>query len=214
MRSATYSERSDEDLLALIIRDDGDAFSELYRRYWEMLLGIAYQRLQSLPMAEDAVHDVFAGLWRKRHGLTVDLPGPYLAAAVKYQTLLQIRKAEGLRKFGRRMSPAGEPPSAEDEFEIKQIERMIREEVLRLPERCRLVFQYSREEGLSHAEIAEKMQISVKTVENQMSKALRQLRGRLQRLLFFLLAAGLVVLPAGVLVVLSAAGLVVLPTFL
>jgi len=175
---------TDQQLVALLATGDRDAFAEIYRRYWETLLGMAYNRLKNLAAAEDIVHDVFAGIWHNRRKQEIKSLNPYLAAAVKYAILKEARRDALQRLY--RQQEAGVPYytiSPDTLLDNKRILEMLREGIAALPDKCRLVFRFSREEGMTVKQIAEKMQISPKTVENQMNKALRQLRQTLKSML-------------------------------
>lgn len=174
----TYTLYSPDELLDLVTRDNEAAFNELYERYWEKLFVIAYNRLQDRAAAEDIVHDVFTALWSNRHTTHIDAPENYLAVAVKYAVLNRIKR--DIREREKQFRSAAETPVAECRIETslhyKTILERVRQEVEKLPEHCRLVFLYSREAGLPVKEIARRLHISPKTVENQLGKAVRQLK--------------------------------------
>ena len=76
-----YQSYRDEDLLILLAKNDKDAFTELYNRYWAVLFGIAYNRLQQAVTAEDIVHDVFLSLWKNKTDQKILQLENYLATA-------------------------------------------------------------------------------------------------------------------------------------
>lgn len=165
---------SDADLLLAIKIHNNGAFMEIYERYWEKLFAIAIHHLHIVQDAEDVVHDVLASLWRNREH-DIDNLEHYLAAATKYVVLAGIRKKSRL--------PVTELYNANDTyFSIeksiadRQVIELIKKEVNKLPEQCRLIFKMSREEGLMHDEIAISLNISKKTVKNQINKALKRLK--------------------------------------
>lgn len=162
-------------MIALISGDDKAAYSELYERYWQKLFAIAYNRLQDMQTAEDVVHEVFAGLWKNRAELKINKAENYLAVATKYAVFRQIKKARQARDYRNNLMPAA-GNSLENDLHYKMLLQLVRNEVEKLPDRCRLVFNYSREAGMSVKEIAKQMDISPKTVENQLTKALGHLR--------------------------------------
>lgn len=179
-------------LVDLLSKDDEEAFTELYNRYWQKLFAIAYNRLAEVETAEDVVHDVFAGLWSNRHKLEIESLENYLATATKYLVLAKIKRKIKERSFADSMeSTSVIEMSTESSLHYKQILERVNQEVEALPEKCRLIFKYSRNEGLSAKQIASRLHLSPKTVENQLNKALNRLkplsRTFFHLLLFFLL---------------------------
>jgi len=170
---------SDAVLLEQLVLDQGWALREIFDRYWERLYAIAYNRLGTAQGAEDVVQEVLSTLWIRRHDVQIDHLARYLSAAVKYAVFYEIRKAE--RRSITRLdadqdhliSPGLTP---EDALLFKGFTQQLESEIDSLPEKCRLVFRYSRDEGLSNKQIAEKLQISNKTVEAHISRAIRHLR--------------------------------------
>lgn len=170
-----YSRYQADQLLPLIVNGNSDAYTELYKRYWEKLFGIAYNRLKDVGKAEDVVHDVFASLWKNRKGLKIEAIENYLAVATKYAVFHQFKKDLQQRLINRQShNSTSQPP--DELVDYKQIVERIKTEVEKLPPQCRLVFKYSREAHMPVKEIAEVLQISPKTVENQLTKALKHLR--------------------------------------
>lgn len=175
---------SDEELISLMAEDNEAAFTALYHRYWEMLLAMAFNRLKDLPAAEDIVHDVFASIWRNRNKLVADSLSHYLAAAVKYMTIAHFRKKEYGNKYQETVvDPDLCDGNMENRLHYRHILQMVNEEVNNLPEKCRVVFRYSRQNGMSSREIAQVMGISPKTVDNQLNKAITHLRHKMKHLI-------------------------------
>lgn len=172
-----YIQYDDNELLYLLAQNDKAAFTELYNRYWQKLYAIAYNRLKETQTAEDIVHDVMAGLWSSREKISIELLENYLATATKYAVLGKLRKKERERQFQNSLhqTPVFEL-QIEEKLHYKKILEVIKTEVELLPERCRLIFKCSREEGKPVKQIARELNISPKTVENQLTKAIKQLR--------------------------------------
>jgi RNA polymerase sigma-70 factor (ECF subfamily) len=172
-----YSKYEAEELLHLISKNDEAAFSELYDRFWKKMFAVAYNRLKEVQDAEDIVHDVFVRLWANRQKLEIGELENYLATAVKYGVLSKIKKRAREKKYLKtETSLSVVESSSETKVHYRQILELVRTEVEKLPERCRLIFKYSRDEGMPVKQIAAKLSISPKTVENQINKALRQLK--------------------------------------
>lgn len=179
-----YHLYDDETLLSLLKQDDELAYTALYNRYWERMVTFAYVKLQSGADAKEVVQDVFLDMWNRRYNLQIPHNfHAYIAGSVKYKifTLLAKRKKE-LSNY-QELQTSLASTSTEEWLSYDQLREDLEKAVLQLPEKCRLVFKLSRESGLSTPEIARHLQISPKTVENHLTKALFRLRKALK--LFF-----------------------------
>ena len=156
------------------------AFDELVRAHYGRLCNFAYRFVRSRDGAEDVVQEVFARLWQQREQFDVRDPLPYLYQAVRNR-LVTSRRHELVRERWRAgVDHEGRhAPDAASEVELADLRRAVARAIDALPERCRLIFTMSREQDLSYAEIARILDISVKTVETQMGRALKTLRARL-----------------------------------
>jgi RNA polymerase sigma-19 factor, ECF subfamily len=171
----------DRELLDRIRQSDEEAFDSVFRAYYATLVGIAEGLLRSRAEAEEVGQDVMLELWRRRESLRVDdsLRG-YLFQATRNRALNQIRHRLVERRGEPHVAHASSvAAAAEAELVHEEMDAAVRRSVAELPPRCREVFELSRVHGLSYAEIARTLGISVKTVEAQMGKALRTLRERL-----------------------------------
>lgn len=175
-----YSLNSDDALLCLLAQDDELAFNEIYRRYWRILFGIASGKLKSSFLAEDIIHDVFASLWKNRKSIYIQSLQHYLASSTRYLVFKAIRKST-LQQHS--VLSASVEFKLEDSLHNKCLLEFVTREIDTLPLRCRTIFKYSRERGMSNKEIAMEMQISSKTVENQINKALHHLRFSMKKML-------------------------------
>lgn len=174
-----YKELPDEVLVEHLRMDDKRAFTALYERYWERLFHVAAQTLDSAEEAEECVQDIFYSLWSRREALELKHSiHTYLSVAVKYKVIDRLNKkhknkqmlAEAIQ-FMVTDAPCAESYLLEKELLVK-LERTIS----LLPEKCRIVYQLSREKGKSHKQIAEELQISEKTVNNHLVRALRDIK--------------------------------------
>jgi RNA polymerase sigma-70 factor (ECF subfamily) len=157
-----------------------DAYESIFKSYYAQLVGVAESMLRERAAAEDVVQDVMVELWHRRATIKVETSlRAYLFRAVRNRALNQLRH--------RKVAPLADPdaadrvagPAGDRDFETRELNRAVRKAVAGLPDRCREVFELSRVQGLSYDEIARVMEISVKTVEAQMGKALRVLREEL-----------------------------------
>ena len=176
------SSYSDEELLKCLTEDDKAAFAEIYRRYWSLLLALAYNRLKNLAAAEDIVHDVYAGLWYNRHRQEIKSLKNYMATAVKYLVLKEIRKKALFHRYSESQDRNNFfVITTDNSLDTKRVLKIVKEEIETLPEKCRLIFKLSRESGLTVKQIASEMDITPKTVENQLNKALRKIKGTIRK---------------------------------
>lgn len=182
MKKYSSANWTDDKLLDLIrLEDDRTAFAEIYNRYWDKIFILAANALDSPEEAEECVQDIFCSLWDRRTTLKLNYSlYTYLAVAVKYKVINILDKAYRKRLRIAELQLA-EPlvPSAEMSLLEKELFARLENEVNRLPEKCRIVFKMSREEGKTHKQIAEELNISEKTVNNHLTKALKDLSGNL-----------------------------------
>lgn len=155
------------------------AFEKLFRLFYQKLTGYAYSLLKDKEQAEEIVQDVFANIWSGRASLNVDLAiRAYLFRAVHNRCMNHFRH-EKIKQQHQQYTVAVSPyqhESAGSRLALSELKLKINEGLAQLPPACREVFRLSRMEDLSYREIAEVLNISVKTVENQMGKALRLMR--------------------------------------
>jgi RNA polymerase sigma-70 factor (ECF subfamily) len=167
-------------------RLEGSNFERLFREFFPPLMGFARKILGDEDDAREVVHQVFINLWEKRQevDLSTSLKS-YLFTSVHNRSLNMIRDR---KKFSSEEVPevAGEW-DVSAQIESMELEEKIRESINSLPEKCREIFELNRFSGLKYAEIATQLDISVKTVENQMTKALKILREQLGKYLGLLL---------------------------
>ncbi len=178
---------TDQHLLAFLKEGREEAFTEIYRRYWEKLLAIGYHYTQNKEFAEEVVHDVFLRLWMQRGEVEIGSLPAYLGTAVKFSVFKAMLKEKRRSQIRARLPQSEIISSDNEKIEARFLRDYLQGIVENLPEKCRLVFQYSREESLSLAEIAARMNISQKTVESHMTKALKTLRHGLHKLQSFIM---------------------------
>ncbi|MEZ5172689.1 MAG: RNA polymerase sigma-70 factor [Bacteroidia bacterium] len=177
-------------LVRQIIEGSEPAFEKLFRLFYGRLTGYANSLLNDREQAEEIVQDVFANIWSGRTSLNVDLAiRAYLFRAVHNRCMNHFRH-EQVKQQHQQYTVAlssYQHESAGSRLAISELKSKIDEGLALLPPACREVFRLSRMEELSYREIAEVLNISVKTVENQMGKALRLMRIHLADFLTLLL---------------------------
>lgn len=159
------------------------AFEAVFRQYFKPLCFYALKYVKDLDTAKEVVHEVYINLWIKKEEVDLRLPvKPYLFTAVHNRCLNVIRdKAKFHPKDATDIPQIRHIHESEfTEIEKNELEIHVNVAVSELPERCSEVFLMSRMQGMKYREIAEKLGISEKAVEAQMTKALRILRERLK----------------------------------
>ena len=167
---------SDKKLLYLIGEGNELAFSHLFERYWEELLDTAYRVTNDKDSAKDIVQEVFVEIWNKKENLDIENLAAYLHQSIRYTVFRYIKRNKMIIKgFEFHKSPL-EINITEEELDFKEISQRLEHSIDQLPEQRQRVFRLSRYENLSNKQIAIKLDISVRTVESHISKALETLR--------------------------------------
>jgi len=172
-----------EQLITTLKAGDLTAFEMLFRTYYQPLCNYAFTFVQDRDEAEEIVQSTFLNIWEKRENLSIHTGvKPYLYAMVR-NACLNVLKHEKIKQQHATMELAIAERSIESVARTviaSELEAKIHDAMDHLPEQCRLIFKLSRFEELKYAEIAEQLDISIKTVENQMGKALRIMREHLR----------------------------------
>lgn len=180
-------EISDEELFVMFRHDDRGAFSQLYSRHWTNLLKKALHKLSDQVAAEEVVQNVFVNLWKWRENIV-------LKGELKYYLYTMLRN-EIFRYMEQRFKQSNNISIDEiasprfvsmdndghERIEYVELQHKITQIVGGLPEKCRLIFQMSRDEGLTAKQIADQLNISHRTVETQISKAIRALKDAIRK---------------------------------
>lgn len=166
-------------LAEIAISQSEEAYKELFLLTHERLSSFAYSILRSRYDAEEVVSDVFIRIWEKRADLTeIESPAFYFFTAVKNGCLTRLQKQRKQREIAPESWSAQLSSIYFDPEKLMMTEEMLRHikmVINDLPPRCRLVFKLVKEEGLKYREVAELLQISIKTVENQMAIAFKRI---------------------------------------
>jgi len=169
---------------------DKHEFEILFREHFKALAGFANKYVNDVDVAKGVVHEVFMRLWEKRNEIdTKQSVKSYLYTGVYNRSLNYIRDNKKFDKSGEQANIPEQKDNWDisNEMEAVEIQVKIDRTLEELPEKCRRIFEMSRYEGLKYKEIAEKLNISVKTVETQMSKALKALRKNLSEYIHLLI---------------------------
>lgn len=171
----------DRELLARIRQGDEEAFDTLFRSSYASLVRMAEGMVRLQAVAEEIVQDVLLELWRRREKLAPEgSVQAYLFQATRNRARNYLRHARVEQRGEPQLIRAtSSPPAADEDLTHEEMDAAFRRALDALPERCREVFNMSRVHALRYHEIARGLGVSVKTVEADMSKALRTLRAHL-----------------------------------
>ncbi|MEM9328391.1 MAG: RNA polymerase sigma-70 factor [Bacteroidota bacterium] len=188
MKTSPNKKFSDAGLITLLKRDDARALDEIFERYWERLFNLADKVLEDESVSKDIVQEIFVSLWERRQELEINGLSAYLSQAVRYKVASHLRRGKWTDKHMERLESRVFVNQTEEALNFNDLEKTILTTLDHLPDRCQEIFYLSRFEGLSNSEIAQKLNLSIRTVETQISRALRFLRTEIKpSLLSFLL---------------------------
>lgn len=172
-------------------RDEHQAALEaLFQREYDGLCDFAERYVRTEAVAEELVQDVFLRLWRRRSATPLEtVTRAYLYASVRNAALQVLRheRVDLQWRAAQAVAPAPRPQAADAHLAAADLRLAAEAAIASLPERCRLVFTLSRQQGLRYSEIARALGISEGTVEIQMNRALKALRAKLAPYLVLLL---------------------------
>ena len=172
---------SDHEQLVALRSGDEAAFDAIFREFYARLVRMSEGMLGERAPAEEIAQDVMLELWRRREALIVETSlQAYLFRATRNRTLNYLRHEKVVNRGSVYAAPEmAAQPVGDDELRDREIDAALKNAMATLPPRCRAVFELSRVQGLKYAEIAVALDISIKTVEAQMGKALRIIRERM-----------------------------------
>lgn len=172
---------NDQFLLIALKEGQEAAFDFIFRKYYKALCAQANAHVNDLDLAQSLVQDCFIKLWEKRSQSTaIENLSSYLSFMVRNQCIDYLRKQKRLTTFGDESHDQTDDQYSDALLISHEFEEKMVQALALLPERCRIAFEYSRFEGLTYPEIAEKMGISVKAVEALLSRSLKILRVELK----------------------------------
>ncbi len=174
------SEYDDKTLALLLKNGNRDAFTEIYHRYWDKLFILAYSHLKSGSATEETVQEVFFSLWKKKEQLNIEILPAYLATMTRHAVYKRLarnkRQVEVEAKAARALATQVNETRTLDNRNLLEIIGKLSDV---LPEKCRLVFIHNKLLDKSIEEVAEIMQITIKTAEAHLTKALKIVRNRI-----------------------------------
>jgi RNA polymerase sigma-70 factor (ECF subfamily) len=191
MRIDETSLLTDKLILEHLKNSNQGVFEMVFKYYYSGLVVYADQIINDTPVSEDIVQSVFMKLWETREKLEIRSFRSYFIQCVKNRCIDYLRNKEVRNKFSQQKI-SFDPIDFQEELWLRsELDEIIQQAIDRLPPRCREIFLMSRIENLKTSEIAERLELSGRTVETQISKALKLLRVELAEylltILFFLL---------------------------
>ena len=151
---------------------------ELYKTHHKRMCNHALNIIGDMDAAQDIVQEVFVKVWKNMDEIEMgDYFKYYLLKATTSTSLNYLQKTKRFREIKEEVKQASPPkPEEQDPAQLEELKRSIRSAIDRLPPKCKMVYILCRQEDMSYKEVAEHMDISIKTVENQMGIALKKLR--------------------------------------
>ena len=179
--SGDVSTDADERAWADRIRaGDMGAFEALYRTYWQRLYTFAFRYVHSKEDAEEVAQDVFFRIWRGRqHWIPAGAVRNYLYLAVRNAARDRLERAAAVRRWGWRVGEVATAPEIQSDLEAAELVATVERALAELPPKRSAVCKLRLIDGLSYAQIADRLGIGQKTVETQLARGLKFLRDRI-----------------------------------
>jgi RNA polymerase sigma-70 factor (ECF subfamily) len=168
--------KADPDIILFkeVQKGNREAFNALFNKYYQQLCRFCFHYVQSKDTTEEIVQDVFVNVWQNSAKTEIKISvAAWLYTLVKNHALNYLKKEKTRKKYEDNAIIEEEDKPA---YDAEKFKNELEKSMQKLPEKCRLIFQLSKSEGLSYDEIAEYLGISKKTIENQMTIAFRKLK--------------------------------------
>lgn len=172
----------DSEILLAIRQGNERLYETVFRKYYQSLCNYGCGILKDMDDAEEVVQSIFLKLWEQREGIEINVSlKSYLYRAVHNTCLNRLKHLKIQDTYRQHLGDYLEETfdSATDIMDGNELQNRISEALEKLPEQCKIIFKMSRFEELKYQEIANKLGLSIKTVENQIGKALRIMRNEL-----------------------------------
>lgn len=175
-----FESYTDESLVFLLKEGNTEVFTEIYNRYWDKLYFVAHKRLKNSSDAEEIVQTVFSSLWQKRESLDIKVLGVYLSAMTRYAVYKFLASEKRKQEIEHAASAKLQPVFRSDaEIDHREVLALVHKMASALPEKCRLIFIHNKLLDQPLDEVARAMDISIKTAEAHITKALKIVRSKL-----------------------------------
>jgi len=177
---------TDDQLWLLIKEGDRLAFDNIYHRYSGLIFSSIYKHIHSRQDAEDLTQETFIALWEKKDNISIQNSlFNYLYSIARYRTLSYIRTS-AVRPVSVELLEDLLNDDGPSEKAIRSVESAVQQEIERLPEQMKKVYQLNSESGMDNRQIAALLEISPNTVKNTLVKVRKRLRHTVSRLASFL----------------------------
>ncbi|TKC07135.1 sigma-70 family RNA polymerase sigma factor [Pedobacter frigoris] len=177
---------NDAELWAAVKNNDAKAYNMLFDRHWSAVFTTSHKYIKDTEVCYEITHDIFLNIWNKRAQLNILSVKAYLSASARYHV---YKRKQGVRSLDiqyiddyEQVQQRSVNNTAAEQFDYTELEARIDAQLSKLPNRSREIFLLSRKENLSNDEIAVKLSISKRTVENQITNVLKHLRFVLKQL--------------------------------
>ena len=178
----------DVEIIRNLKNGDTGAMEMLYKLHWKALYTSAYNILKDKEACEDIIQELFIRIWNKRNELNITSSlQAYLSSAIRYEVYRRLRENKRYEPIVDEMASALTGDAIYDSLEFKELETRISQAVDTLSPKCKNIYILSRNEQLSHKEIAGRLNISTKTVRNHLTHALHHVRGSIDQAIILLL---------------------------
>lgn len=174
-----YANHTDQQLWSLVRVNNRGAFEEIYERHWMKLVNKAYKVLGNKDQSQDVVQEVFIDLWTRRKTTMIKSLPAYLRTSVKNKVLNHLRRGAINDRHLAALDKIAFADATEEMVNFNLVKEQYEASLSQLPERCKEIFILSRVENLSAPEIAEKLNISKRTVHKHIHNAIKHLRNNL-----------------------------------
>ena len=179
---------TDEELLQAVKHNDRNAFDALYKKYWDRVYKRAFSYLKDADACAEIVNDIFLNIWIRRNELNIIKFEGYLTSAARYRVynFIKVQKSGKLHYIEDYETLVGsktDDNGGETNINKHEIYSQLYHLLNHLPKRCKEIFLLSRVSQLTNSEIASKLSISKRTVENQISLAVKYLKDHFSVLL-------------------------------
>ena len=165
-------------LLEKLKQGDRESFNTIFRRFYAPMIRFCFRFTADEDIAAEVVQDFFVKIWANRDKLNINTSfESYMMRSIQNGVITYINKERSHDQINLKVfTEEGEASDPSEELQSKHLEAAYRKILADMPEKRRLVFQASRFDGMKYAEIAEKYDLSQKTVEAHMSAAIKQLK--------------------------------------
>ena len=172
----------EEELIQRLSNHDRGAFEQIFKTYYADLCKFSVKYVRDEQVAEEIVQEVFINIWERRSSLTITTSiKSYLFTAIRNRSFnyLKLQLPKEQKKVDLEGLGFLDEDNREQEMIMDELKEYVHTAIESLPNKCRIIFNLSRNAGMTYKEIAEELDLSVKTVENQIGLALKKLRENL-----------------------------------